>query len=154
MTVSKFEFTDAGFLAVRKGTISLEADTIVAVLVDAAQTPDITSDATFVDVAANECASTDYLATYAEGHVVANLAWTDVGTRIFMLDADNLDYGNSVNISAQYVYLIKRAGANLVASDLIVGYVDLKTEGGNVTSISGNFNLAWPATGLYRDTVT
>lgn len=154
MTVSKFEFTDPGFLAVRKGTIDLEGDTIVAVIIDAAQTPVIATDATYADISANECADADYIATFAEGHVVANLLWTDVGTRVFMLDADNLDYGNNVTISGQYIYLLRRAGASLVAGDLIVGFVDLQTEEGNVSSVNGDFDLAWAATGLFRDTVS
>ena len=158
MTVSKFEFTDAGFLAVRKGGINLESDVIVAVVVDHAHTASIGADSTYSDISANECSDSDYTTSFAEGHIVANIAWTDESGRVFMLDADSLDFGNSVTIKGRYVYLVKRTGSGntvLSAGDLIVGYVDLRTEDdGNVESVDGNFDLAWAATGIYRDTVS
>lgn len=155
MAVSEFKFTDPGHLAVRKGTIDLEANTIVAVLVDNAHTPAVETDSLYSNISANECADADYTASFAEGHVVAGLAWSDTGSRTFKLDATDLDFGNTVTISARYVYLVKRAGATLVAGDLIVGLVDLNDGGStNVSATNGNFDLAWSAAGLYTETLT
>ena len=154
MTVSEFMFTDPGHLAVRKGTIDLENDTIVCVLVTTTHTPSLINDNVYSDISANECADADYTATFAEGHVLAASLWSAVSTRVAKWDATDLDYGNAVTISARYVYIVRRAGASLVAGDLIVGYVDLDVAGTNVSSTNGNFDLAWAATGLFVDTLS
>jgi hypothetical protein len=155
MTVGVFTFTDAGSLACRKNIIDLENDTIVGVLVDAAHTPSVVNDDVYSDISANECDDADYIASFAEGHVITNIAWTLQSTRNFKLDADDLDFGNAVTIAAKYLYLLKRAGASLVAGDLIVGFMDLQTEGGNASSTNGNFDPGWdPTNGLFVDTLT
>jgi hypothetical protein len=155
MAVSEFMFTDAGWLATIKGTIDLENDTIVAVLIDNAQTPALATDATWADISANECSDADYTGSFPEGLTMTALAWTDTGARTFKLDAADLDFGNTVTISARYVYLVKRAGATLVAGDLIVGYVDLNSGGStNVSSTAGNFDLAWATAGMYVETLS
>lgn len=151
MAVGSFTFTDPGYLAVRKGTIDLENDTIVAILVDNAQTPSVVNDDVYSDVSGNECADGDYTA-----QVVANLAWTETSSRNFKLDADDVDFGNSVTISARYLYLVRRAGGSLVAGDLIVGYMDLNDGGGsNVSSTNGDFDPGWnAANGLFTEVLT
>jgi|GEM_PF-1451366 len=155
MAVGDFTFTDPGFLAVRKGTIDLENDTIVAVLIDNDHTPSVVNDNEWSDISANECASADYTTSFAEGHVVTGLTWSQTSSRNFKLDAADLDYGNTVDIAARYVYLVRRAGASLVAGDLIVGYVDLNDGGSaNVSSTNGNFDVAWNASGLYTESIT
>ena len=154
MTVSEVLFTDPGHLAVRKGTIDLENDTIVCVLVTSAHTPSLINDNIYSDISGSECADADYTATFAEGHVLASSLWSAVSTRVVKWDAADLDYGNAVTITAQYVYIVRRAGASLVAGDLIVGYVDLNEGVGDVSSTAGNFDLAWAATGLFVDTLS
>lgn len=156
MAVGAFTFTDPGYLAVRKGTIDLENDTIVAVLIDNAQTPSTVTDDLWSDISANECASADYTASFAEGLVMTGIAWTNTSGRNFKLDANILDYGNAVTISARYVYLVRRAGATLVAGDLIVGYMDLNDGGSaNVSSTNGDFDVDWSvANGLFTETLT
>lgn len=155
MTVGTFTFTDAGSLACRKGTIDLENDTIVGVLIDAAHTPSVTGDDVYSDISGNLCDDTDYTTNHPNGLVVSNLAWTSPSSRNFKLDADALDFGNTVTIAARYLYLVKRAGASLVAGDLIVGFMDLQTEGGNASSTNGNFDVDFHASnGLFVDTLT
>lgn len=156
MAVGEFIFTDPGFLAVRKGTIDLENDTIVGVLVDNAQTPSVVNDDVYSDISANECTDADYTATFAEGHVITGIAWTQTATRNFKLDANDLDFGNSVTIAARYLYVVRRAGASLVAGDLIVGYMDLNDGGSaNVSSTNGDFDPGWNVSnGLYTESIS
>ncbi len=154
MTVSAFKFTDPGWLAVLKGDIDMEGDTIVAVLIDNAHTPNLETDNLWSDISGDECADADYTGSFPEGHTVASLAWTDTGTRTFKLDGANLDFGDTVDISARYVYLVRRAGASLVSGDLIAGLVDLNDGGAaNVSSTNGNFDLDWHTNGLFVDTL-
>lgn len=154
MAVGNFTFTDPGYLAVRKGTIDLENDTIVAVLVDTAHSPALTED-TYSDISANECASSDYTTNHPEGLTVTGLTWTQTSSRNFKLDANALNFGDTVTIAARYVYLVKRAGATLVAGDLVVGYMDLNTGGGNVSSTNGDFDVDWNAVnGILTETIS
>jgi hypothetical protein len=155
MAVGAFTFTDPGYLAVRKGTIDLENDTIVAVLVDTAHTPALTED-TYSDFSANECASADYTSNHPEGLTVTGLTWTQTSSRNFKLDGNILNFGDAVTIAARYVYLVRRAGATLVAGDLVVGYMDLNDGGStNVSSTNGDFDVDWnAANGLFTETVS
>ena len=155
MAASAFKFTDPGWLATIKGTIDLENDTIVATLITTTHTPNLETDNLWSDISANECADSDYTTSFAEGLVMTGLAWTDTGTRTFKLDAADLDFGNTVTISARYVYILQRTTGTLAAGDLIVGFVDLNDGGGaNVSSTAGNFDLAWAATGMYVETLS
>ncbi len=151
MAVGSFTFTDPGWLACLKNTINLESDTVVAVLVDNAQTPSTANDDVYSDISGNECSDGDY-----SPQVVANLAFTNTGSRAFKLDADDVDFGNSVTIAARYMYLVRRAGGSLVAGDLIIGYMDLNDGGGsNVSSTNGDFDVGWNASnGLFTETLT
>ncbi len=155
MAVGPFRFTDAGYLAMRKGLIDPENDTIVAVLVDNAHTPSIITDATYADISANVCADADYLSNFPQGLVVTSLLWSQIASRQFRLDGDPRDYGDIATISARYEYFVRRAGASLVAGDLILGYLDLN-EGGNanVSSSAGNFDPDFNASGIVNETIS
>jgi hypothetical protein len=154
MSVSEFTFTDPGALAVRDGTIDLEspANAIVSFLVLDAHTPSVINDNLYSDISGN--LGTGFAALFAEGDTVDNLLWSAVSTRVIKLDADDLDYGDSVTLTGRYIYLLHRATGSIAAGDLIIGYVDLDEGGADVSSTNGNFDLAWAATGLYVETLT
>lgn len=146
MAVGIFTFTDPGFLAAMKNTIDPENDTIVGVLVDNAQTPSVVNDDLYSDISGNECTDSDYTASFAEGLVMTGIAWTSPSSRNFKLDANALDFGNTVTIAARYLYVVRRAGASLVAGDLILGFMDLNDGGSaNVSSTNGDFDVDWNA---------
>jgi len=156
MAVGAFTFTDPGMLAFLQGTIDIDTDTIVAVLVDNAQTPSVTGDDVYSDISGNECSDSDYTASFAEGLVIGSLAWTSPSSRNFKLDGAAMDFGNSVTIAARYLYVVRRAGASLVAGDLILGYMDLDDGGSaNVSSTNGDFDVDWnAANGLFTLALT
>lgn len=155
MAFGPFTWTDPGLLAVLKQTIDVENDTIVGVLVDVAHTPSVVNDNEYSDISANECTDTDYTTSYAEGITIAGLTWSNPSSGVFMLDATDVDFGAAVTIGARYLYLLKRAGASLVSTDLILGYVDLNVGSSkNVASSNNDFEIIWGANGLFRFTVT
>lgn len=155
MAVGAFTFTDPGYLAVRKGTIDLENDTIVGVLVDNAHTPSVVNDDLYSDISANECTDTDYTTNHPEGLVITGLTWSQVSSRNFKLDHALLNFGDAVTISARYCYFVRRAGASLVAGDLIVGYYDLNDGGSaNVSSTNSDFDVDANAAGSFTETLT
>lgn len=152
MAASAFKFTDAGYLAMRKNTIDLENDTFRWVLITNTHTPNVQTDSTYANISTNETVDADYAQ-----QVAAGLVWTNPTARDFVLDATDVDFGNTVTISARYLYLVRDADANgtLVGGDLIVGYYDLNDGGAaNVSSTAGNFDIAHGAAGMFTETIT
>lgn len=138
MTVGVFTLTNHGKRDWMKGVIDPDDDTLVGVLVDNAHTAAVT-DSTYADISADECTDTDYSPV-----VLANVSITgDTGT--IKLDADIVSYGTEVTIAARTIYAVRRAGASLVSTDLILGYMDLHTETGNVSSTNSIFSVDWNA---------
>jgi hypothetical protein len=146
MAVGLFTPVNNALLKIVDGTIDLDADTVVAVLVDVAHTA-ATTDDTYSDISTNECADPDYTA-----QVVAGMAVTEPVAGDIKVDANDVAFGNPVSIGAKYAYLLTRAGGSLVAGDLIIGYMDLNdTVSANVSSINSEFTVGWHATdGLFK----
>lgn len=141
MAVGEFTVTNDGLLNWLQGNIDPDGDTLVAVLVDNAHTPDLDTDNLYSDISANECSDPDYTA-----QVISNVAITRSGA-VIKLDADIVNYGATVTISSRYLYVVRRAGGSLVAGDLIVGYMDLNDGGAaNVGSTASAFTVDWDAT--------
>ena len=151
MAVSAFTFTDPGFLACLKCDINVEDDTIVAVLIDNAHTPNKETEDTYADISANVCTDADYAP-----QTVTGLAWTDTGSRTFKLDHSLINFGDAVTISARYCYFIKQAGGSPAGTDLIVGYYDLNDGGAaNVSSTASDFDVdANASNGAFQQTIT
>ncbi len=154
MTVGTFEITNPGLLARQDGSILPDVDTMVAVLVDDAQTVNLVTDATYADISANECADADYTASFAEGLVLTmTVDETGVDSGIIEDDMSQADFGSAVTIAARYFYILKRVTGSLQASDEILGVMDLNDGGsGNVSSVASDFKVDANASGLYRFT--
>ena len=148
MTVGAFELLNAGLLAAQNGAIDPDTDTMVGVLVDDSHgAPVIASESTYADISADECTDADY------SPVVATITISEPSPGIVMVDMAQVDYGAVVDIAARYFYLVRRAGASLVAGDLLLGYMDLNEgSSGNVQSFSNPFTVDANANGLYRIT--
>ena len=139
MAAGTFTLTNHGKRDWLKGVIDPDADTLVGVLVDNAHTAAVT-DSTYADISANECSDGDYAPV-----VLTTVSVTgDAGT--VKLDADIVSYGSSVTISARNIYIVRRAGASLASTDLILGYMDLNDGGSaNVSSTNSTFSVDWNA---------
>ena len=140
MAVGTFTLTHQGKLNWLKGLIDPDTDTLVAVLVDNAHTPSLANDDVYSDISVNECGDADY-----DPQVISGVAITQTSGTV-KLDANIVSFGDPVTISARYVYVVRRAGASLVAGDLIFGYMDLNDGGSaNVSSIAAVFSVDWNA---------
>ncbi|MGH9066783.1 MAG: hypothetical protein ACRD0J_04725, partial [Acidimicrobiales bacterium] len=56
---------------------------------------------------------------------------------------------SSATITAKYALMVHRAGASLAGTDLLVGYVDLNTGGGSISSTNGTFQVSPNAAGWF-----
>lgn len=120
---------NSGLLALVNGSKDFAADAAYAVLLTGAYTPDLAHD-TYSDISGNECADTDY-----DPVALANKAVTAVGNDV-LLNCDDINFGASVTISAQYLALVWGTAASPQAADALIGYVDF---GSVISSLNSQF---------------
>ena len=142
MAAGSFTLYDSAKKDILDGTVDLDTDTIKAILVTSSYTPSAAHD-TYSDVSATECADADYTAQT----LTATAFTLTAGTVKY--DAADVTYGTAVSITAKYMILVKQAGAGLVAGDKLVGYVDLDSGGGSVTSTSSDYIVRFNASGIF-----
>lgn len=145
MSAGAFTFYNSAKKDILDGTTDLDNDTIIGILVTDGYTPSATH-STYADVSSSECTDGDYtpqeLTTKAFSEASGTVTY----------DGDDLVYGTSVTITAKYMMLVRRAGASLASTDLLVGYVDLDTGGGAVGSIASDFAVKFHADGVFTAT--
>lgn len=56
---------------------------------------------------------------------------------------------NPATITGKYAVLVRRAGASLAPTDILIGYVDLNVGGAAISSTDAQFQVAWSAVGLF-----
>jgi hypothetical protein len=115
-------------------------------LILAAHTPNVATDITRADISANECADGDYAKQNASGETCSQTAGT------VTIDIGDVDFGNAVTITAKYLYMLRGTVAGTAGTDRIVGYVDLNSGGGSVSSTAGNFDITINASGIVTAT--
>ena len=118
--------------------------TMEAILLDDAYTPDTAAHTVIGDISSQEISDTDY-----SRQTLANKSITQDGSGRTVFDADDVDFGNSVSISARYMVLALNTGTG--STSYLMGYVDLNDGGtGNVSSTNSDFDVAFSADGIYR----
>ncbi|MAU40987.1 MAG: hypothetical protein CMF31_05125 [Kordiimonas sp.] len=142
MAIGNFHWITKGLLATLDGTIDLNTDAFTAHLVDETWTPAQNTDDLWSSISAKECADGDYSALALSG-----LTLTQSGGVIYWDFAD-LDFGNTVTISAKYL-IIKHN-----TSGKIVGFVDLNTASTSAlaSSTAANFDIGINASGAFSVT--
>lgn len=140
MAAGAFVMTDEG----KEDLLNLDSDgaSYYWVLILAAHTPNTATDITYSNISTNVCADGDYAAQDATGVSIANSG----GTTTF--DIGDVDFGNTVTITAKYLYLVRGTVAGSSGTDRLVGYVDLNSGGGSVSSTNGNFDITINASGI------
>lgn len=138
MAAGNFTFYNSGKLNTLNGSIVEQTDTLVMVLLADTYTPDAATHTTYADVSADEVGDADY-----SPQVISNAALTEsTGTVTF--DSDDVSFGSSVSITAKYAVVVRRDGASLASGDLLLGYVNLDTGGGSVSSTNSTFSVNTP----------
>lgn len=94
----------------------------------------------------NECADGDYAKQDATGEATSNSSGT------ITVDIGDVDFGNTVTITAKYLVLVRGTVAGSAGTDRVVGYCDLNSGGGSVSSTSGNFDITINASGIVTAT--
>lgn len=128
-----------------KGLIDLDGGTIVATLHTSSYTPNAGAHSTWADVSASEVTGTGYT---AGGQSISPLTVVNSAGTVTVDSTTNPSWASST-ITAKYVVLTLRAGGSLVSGDLIIGYADLDTGGGSVSTSNGTFSVTWNASGIF-----
>ena len=119
------------------------ADSFAWVLLTDAYVPSDAHD-TYSDISANEVTDADYAAKEVTGRVI-----NTVGANNWLDSADAI-FGPNVTIEAKYLVCVQGDKDSLVAGDELVFYIDLRTEGGTVSSTNSDFTVQGPANGWAR----
>lgn len=128
-----------------KSLIDLDTDTFVCTLHTSSYTPTVNTHSAWSSVSASEVVGTGYT---AGGIVISALTVVHSAGTVTVDSATNPSWTSST-ITAKYAVVTKRAGGSLVSGDLLLGYVDLETGGGSVSTTNGTFTVTWNASGLF-----
>jgi hypothetical protein len=153
MAAGTFTQEDAFRLELYEGDFNFATDTYVGILVTAAKTPAPATDKTYADVSADEEATGN---GYTVGGEVITITAPSESGGVVTITSSAPTWA-SYSGSARYLYILKRAGASLASTDLIVGHVDLDTAlaaGVNLVGQGGALTVTPSASGWISDTHT
>lgn len=141
MAAGDFTLYFSSELDILNGGIALGTDNLVMALLSSAYTPAATH-ATWADVSA-------YVITdsgYAE-QTVGSVALTQASGTV-TVDSADVSFGTNVSLTAKYAVIRKGTTGAPVSTDKLLGYVDLNTGGGTVSSTNSVFSVNTPS-GLF-----
>lgn len=144
MSAGNFTLYNNAKLLRANGGLNMASDALVAVLLTSAYTPSA-AHATFADISADEVTDTDYAQQAVTGQSVTDGAGT------VTTDTGDVSFGSAVTITAKYFVLVKGTAGALTAASELVGYCDLDTGGGSISSTAGPFGVNTP-NGLFTET--
>ncbi len=145
MATGPFKAYEKGLKHMVDNDVDFAADTIQAMLLLTAHTVDLVNDEFVSDVVADECADGDYAR-----QTLASKAVTIVSGKL-RFDCGDIDFGNSVTISARHLVFFKNTGADGTSQLLFIA--DLNTGGGNLSSTNDDFDITINANGIYELTI-
>jgi len=138
MATGTFTFYNSGKLNSLNGQIDADTDTLVMILLAGTYTPDVAAHTTYSDVSGDEITDADYAP-----QTISNAAFSE-SAGVVTFDSDDVSFGTSVSITAKYAAVVKRASTSLASGDLLLGYVNLDTGGGSVSSTNDDFKVNAP----------
>ena len=141
MAAGAFQAYEKGLQAMLEQNADFEGATIKAALLVTAHTVDVVNDEFLSDVSADECADGDY----ARQTLTTCAITQSAGSVVF--DCDNIDFGDTASISARYLVFFVDTGTPTTSHLLFI--CDLNTGGGNLTSVSGDFDITINDNGIY-----
>lgn len=127
------------------GGYDLDTHSFICALLDNAHTPDLALHIDGTDVFGDEITDTDYARV-----TLTTVTW-DETNGIVTWDADDIDFGTTVDIAARYAVIFN----DTHAEDGLVCYLDLNDGGStNVSSSASQFLIQIAATGIFTLTQT
>lgn len=125
--------------------IDTGGDTIGAHLLTSSYTPSAAHTA-WSDISGSVTADGDYSA-----QTVAGQAVTRSGATV-TFDANDVSFGTTVTITAKYIALVVHDTGTVGTpnnADKLIGYMDLNSGGGSVSSIASAFQINWNGSGIF-----
>lgn len=138
MAASAFTFYGEAIERMAKGEIDWDGHTFKAILCTSSYTPDTDTHDDLADIT-NELSGGDYARVTLSGITVTR------STTTITVDCDNISFGNPVTLTAKYLIVYD----DTHASDALIGYVDLDSGGGSVSSTAALFQYTVNASGLF-----
>lgn len=143
MAVGPFLTHDTGYNSVLTDDNWL-TDVHYAVLATNLESPDRATQIDYADIL-QECADVDYSPVAITGESASI-----VSTKT-QYSCSKINFGSAVTISARYLYILKGTAAAPVATDEIIGHVDLTSAAENISSNNSEFSFTPNATyGLFE----
>jgi len=137
MAAGNFTLYDNAKLLLLNGSLNMASATITAVLLGAGYTP-AASHSTWADVSANEIADSGYVEQAVSGQTVTLASGT------VTVDSADISFGTSVTLTAKYLALVLGTAGSRSSTDKLIGYCDLNSGGGTVSSSAGAFSVNTP----------
>lgn len=141
MSAGNFTLYDNAKLLLLNGGLNMASATVTAVLLGSGYTPSAAHSA-WSDVSANEIADSGYVEQAVSGQTVTLASGT------VTVDSADISFGSSVTLTAKYLALVLGTAGSLVSTSKLIGYCDLNTGGGTVSSTAGAFSVNTPS-GLF-----
>lgn len=137
MSAGNFTLYDNAKLLLLNGGLNMASDTLAAVLLTSSYTPSA-AHSTFADVSTDEVADADY-----DQQAVAGESVTGSGGTV-TVDTGDISFGSAVTITAKYLVLVKGTAGALTGTEKLIGYCDLNSGGGSVSSTAAGFSVNTP----------
>jgi hypothetical protein len=150
MAAGAFTLYSNAVLNITKGQMNLSSDTFIMALIGNGYTPAPNTDALWSAVSANELASGG---GYTQGGVVLASETDTLTTATVTFTAASPSWSSFTAGPFRYAVIARRAGASLVAGDLLLCYSDL-SGGGTITGSGGTYTITISASGIFQATHT
>lgn len=150
MAASAFTLYSNAVQEITKGQMNLSSDTFVLVLVGNGYTPAPNTDALWSAISANELATAG---GYTAGGVVLASETDTLTAATVTFNATSPSWTSFSAGPFRYAVIVRRAGASLVAGDLLLCYSDL-TGSGTITGTGGSYTVTINPSGIFTVTHT
>jgi hypothetical protein len=150
MAALAFDIYSQALVSIFEAGMNLSADTFVMALINNTYVPAPNTDALWSAVSANELATAGGYT--AGGVVLAGKTVTTVGG-VLTFNATSPSWSAFSAGPFRYGVICRRAGASLVAGDLLLCYSDL-SGGGTITGSGGTYTITINAAGVFTLTHT
>jgi hypothetical protein len=150
MAAGSFTVYSNAALNISEGKMNLSSDTFVMVLVGSGYTPAPNTDSTWANVSANEITTGS---GYTQGGVVLAGLSDTLSTATVTWTCTAPSWSN-FSATFKYAVIVRRAGASLASTDLLVCYCDCNTTSGTstVTGGGGTLTITPNASGIFTVT--